>query len=94
MFFRRARELRWIPENPAELLLAVQTPSIEVKKKTPEEKQQLLDAILRVRPSERRHGTERDSYNLDRGRGIIYRNSTLWEIDVCRRLYKHAWGFS
>jgi hypothetical protein len=36
MFFRRARELRWIPENAAELLLAVKTPRIEVKKKTAE----------------------------------------------------------
>lgn len=33
MFFRRARELRWIPENPAELLLSIKTPRIEVKKK-------------------------------------------------------------
>ena len=51
MFFRRARELRWIPENPAELLLAVKTPKIEVKKKTSEEKQQLMDAIPRVFPN-------------------------------------------
>jgi integrase len=51
MFFRRARELRWIPENPAELLLAVKTPRIEVKKKTPEEKQRLLEAIPRVFPN-------------------------------------------
>ena len=29
MFFRRARELRWLPENPAELLLAIKTPRIE-----------------------------------------------------------------
>ena len=51
MFFRRARELRWLPENPAELLLAVKTPRIEVKKKTPEEKQRLLEAIPRVFPN-------------------------------------------
>ena len=51
MFFRRARELRWIAENPAELLLAVKTPKIEVKKKTPEEKQRLLEAIPRVFPN-------------------------------------------
>ena len=51
MFFRRARELRWIPENPAELLLPVKTPKIEVKKKTPEEKQKLLETIPRVFPS-------------------------------------------
>ena len=51
MFFRRARELRWIPENPAELLLAVKTPRLEVKKKTPEEKQRLLEAIPRVFPN-------------------------------------------
>ena len=51
MFFRRARELRWIPENPAELLLSVRTPKIEVKKKTAEEKQSLLDAIPRAFPN-------------------------------------------
>ena len=51
MFFRRARELRWIPENPAELLLSIKTPRIEVKKKTSEEKQRLLDAIPRVFPN-------------------------------------------
>jgi hypothetical protein len=51
MFFRRARELRWLPENPAELLLAVKTPRIEVKKKTPEEKQRLLEAIPHVFPN-------------------------------------------
>jgi hypothetical protein len=34
MFFRRARELRWVPENPAELLLSIKTPKI--KKKLPE----------------------------------------------------------
>jgi integrase len=51
MFFRRARELRWIAENPAELLLSVKTPKIEVKKKTAEEKQRLLDAIPRVFPN-------------------------------------------
>ena len=51
MFFRRARELRWIPENPAELLLSVKTPKLEVKKKTPEEKQRLLDTIPRVFPN-------------------------------------------
>jgi integrase len=55
MFFRRARELRWIPENPAELLLPVKTPvktpKIEVKKKTPEEKQKLLETIPRVFPN-------------------------------------------
>jgi hypothetical protein len=51
MFFRRARELRWLPENPAELLLAIKTPRIEVKKKTPEEKQRLLEAIPRVFPN-------------------------------------------
>ena len=51
MFFRRARELRWIPENPAELLLPVKTPKIEVKKKTPEEKQKLLEMIPRVFPN-------------------------------------------
>jgi integrase len=51
MFFRRARELRWIPENPAELLLAVKTPRIEVKKKTAEEKQRLLEAIPHVFPN-------------------------------------------
>ena len=45
LFFRRARELRWIPENPAELLLPVKTPENQVKKKTPEEKQKLLEAI-------------------------------------------------
>ena len=48
MFFRRARQLRWIPENPAELLLSVKTPRTEVKKKTTEEKQQLLGAIPHV----------------------------------------------
>jgi integrase len=51
MFFRRARELRWIPENPAELLLSVRTPRIEVKKKTAEEKQRLMDAIPRAFPN-------------------------------------------
>jgi integrase len=51
MFFRSARELRWIPENPAELLLSIKTPKIEVKKKTSEEKQRLLDAIPRVFPN-------------------------------------------
>lgn len=51
MFFRRARELRWIPENPAELLLPVKTPKIEVKKKAPEEKQKLLETIPRVFPN-------------------------------------------
>jgi integrase len=51
MFFRRARELRWIPENPAELLLSIKTPRIEVKKKTSEEKQRLLDAIPHVFPN-------------------------------------------
>jgi hypothetical protein len=51
MFFRRTRELRWIPENPAELLMAVKTPRIAVKKKTPEEKQRLLEAIPRVFPN-------------------------------------------
>ncbi len=51
MFFRRARELRWIPENPAELLLSIKTPKIEVKKKTAEEKQRLLDAIPIVFPN-------------------------------------------
>ena len=51
MFFHRAWELRWIPENVAELLLAVKTPRIEVKKKTAEEKQRLLDAIPRVFPN-------------------------------------------
>jgi integrase len=51
MFFRRARELRWIPENPAELLLSIKTPRMEVKKKTSEEKQRLLDAIPRVFPN-------------------------------------------
>ena len=49
--FRRARELRWIAENPAELLLSIKTPRIEVKKKTAEEKQRLLDAIPRVFPN-------------------------------------------
>jgi len=43
MFFHRARQLRWIPENPAELLLSIKTPRIEVKKKTVEEKQRLLE---------------------------------------------------
>jgi hypothetical protein len=51
MFFRRARELRWIPENPAELLLPVRTPKIEVKRKMAEEKQKLLDTIPRVFPN-------------------------------------------
>ena len=51
MFFRRTRELRWIPENPAELLLSVRTPKIEVKKKTAEEKQSILDAIPRAFPN-------------------------------------------
>jgi hypothetical protein len=51
MFFRHARELRWIPENPAELLLSIKTPRMEVKKKTSEEKQRLLDAIPRVFPN-------------------------------------------
>lgn len=51
MFSRRARELRWIPENPAELLLSIKTPRIEVKKKTPEEKQRLLEAIPLVFPN-------------------------------------------
>ncbi|HEX4134026.1 MAG TPA: tyrosine-type recombinase/integrase [Bryobacteraceae bacterium] len=51
MFFRRARELRWTPENPAELLLSVRTPRIEVKKKTAEEKQRLMDAIPRAFPN-------------------------------------------
>ena len=51
MFFRRARDLRWIPENPAELLLSIKTPRSEVKKKTSEEKQRLLDAIPRVFPN-------------------------------------------
>ena len=51
MFFRRARELRWIPENPAELLLSIKTPKNEVKKKTPEEKQRLLEAIPLVFPN-------------------------------------------
>jgi integrase len=51
MFFRRARVLRWIAENPAELLLSVKTPKIEVKKKTAEEKQRLLDAIPEVFPN-------------------------------------------
>jgi integrase len=51
MFFRRARELRWIRENPAELLLSVKTPRIEVKKKTPEEKQKLLETIPCVFPN-------------------------------------------
>jgi integrase len=51
MFFRRARELRWIPENPAEVLLAIKTPRIEVKKKTTEEKQRLLDAIPQAFPN-------------------------------------------
>jgi len=32
MFFRCARELRWIPENPAELLLSIKKPRIEAKK--------------------------------------------------------------
>ena len=51
MFFRRARELRWIPENPAELLLPIKTPRNEVKRKTPEEKQRLLEAIPLVFPN-------------------------------------------
>src|SRR5215469_12580664 len=51
MFFRRARELRWIPENPAELLLPVKAPNREVKKKTPEEKQKLLETIPRIFPN-------------------------------------------
>jgi len=50
MFFRRARELRWIPENPAELLLPVKTPKSQVKSKTPEEKQKLLETIPLVFP--------------------------------------------
>jgi site-specific recombinase XerD len=50
MLFRRARELRWMPENPAELLLSIKTPRIEVKKKTAEEKQKLLETIPRVFP--------------------------------------------
>jgi integrase/recombinase XerD len=50
MFFRRARELRWIAENPAEVLLAIKTPRTEVKKKTPEEKRQLIEAIPKVFP--------------------------------------------
>jgi hypothetical protein len=51
VFFRRARDLRWIPENPAQLLLPVKTPKIEVKKKTPEEKQKLLETIPGVFPN-------------------------------------------
>jgi integrase len=51
MFFRRARQLRWIPENPAELLLSVKTPRIEVKQKTAEEKQRLLDTIPHAFPN-------------------------------------------
>jgi integrase len=51
MFFRRARELQWIAENPAELLLPIKTPPIEVKKKSPEEKRRLLTAITRVFPN-------------------------------------------
>jgi integrase len=50
MFFRRARELRWIAENPAEVLLSIRTPRIEVKKKTPEEKRRLIEAIPKVFP--------------------------------------------
>ena len=51
MLFRCAGELRWILENPAELLLSVKTPKIEVKKKTPGEKQKLLETIPRVFPN-------------------------------------------
>jgi integrase len=51
MFFRRARKLRWIPENPAELLLPIKTPRIQVKKKSPEEKQRLLQAIPGIFPN-------------------------------------------
>jgi len=50
MFFRRARELRWIGENPAEVLLSIKTPRNEVKKKTPEEKRRLMEAIPEVFP--------------------------------------------
>ncbi len=50
MFFRRSRELRWIAENPAEVLLSIKTPRNEVKKKTPEEKLRLMEAIPEVFP--------------------------------------------
>jgi integrase len=51
MFFKRVRQLRWIAENPAELLLPIKTSRNEVKKLTAEEKQQLLDAIPEVFPN-------------------------------------------
>jgi integrase len=51
MFFRRARELRWIQENPADLLLPIKTPPIEVKETTADEKQRLLEAIPRAFPN-------------------------------------------
>ena len=51
MFFKRARQLRWIEENPAELLLPIKASRSEVKKITTEEKQRLLDAIPEVFPN-------------------------------------------
>ena len=51
MFFKRARLLRWIAENPAELLLPIKASKSEVKKLTPEEKERLLDAIPKVFPN-------------------------------------------
>jgi integrase len=50
-FFKRARRLRWIAENPAELLLPIKASRSEVKKVTDEEKQRLLDAIPEVFPN-------------------------------------------
>jgi integrase/recombinase XerD len=51
MFFKRARLLRWIAENPAELLLPIKASRSEVKKLTPEEKVRLLNAIPKVFPN-------------------------------------------
>ena len=51
MFFKRARQLRWIEENAAELLLPIKASRSEVKKITAEEKQRLLDAIPEVFPN-------------------------------------------
>jgi hypothetical protein len=56
MFFRRARELRWIPENPAELLLPVKMPKIDVKKKTPEVGRTLAPAIENQQLMPDQHG--------------------------------------
>lgn len=51
MFFKRARQLRWIDQNPAELLLPIKAARSEVKKLTAEEKQRLLDTIPKVFPN-------------------------------------------